>query len=91
MIGFLRLAIFAAIGLGAAYFLMSIYMRSLHREALEKEWDARAGEGLPPRETFIEEGMATYEGSLRAKLIWLVVIVPLVLFGLVLYLMNFTK
>lgn len=91
MIGFLRLAIFAIIGLGGAYFLMSIYMRSLRREALEKEWDATAGEGLPPRETFIDEGMAAYERSLRAKLIWLVVIVPLVLFGLVLYLMNFTK
>ena len=91
MIGFLRLAVLAAIGLSAAYWLMATYMRSLRREALEKEWDAVAGAGLPPRETHVETGLAAYETSLRRKLIWLVVVVPLVLFGLVLYLMNFTK
>lgn len=91
MIGFLRLMIFGLVGLTIAYWLMLIYMRSLRREDLENEWDEVSGEGLPPRDTYIDEGMSGYEHSLRRKLVWLVVIVPICLFGVLLYFMNFNS
>lgn len=93
MIGFLRLVVFGALGLGIAYWLMLVYMRSLKREALEKEWAEAEAEGqeIGPRERFVGDGLAAYEGSLRRKLIWLVVIVPICVFGLLLYVMNFSS
>ena len=93
MIGFARLMIVGLIGLTLAYWLMLIYMRSLRREALEKDWDKAVAEGQQPgpREAFVEDGLAAYEGSLRRKLIWLEVIVPICLFGILLYVMNFSS
>lgn len=91
MIGFLRLAIFGAVGAAVAYWVLLIYSRSLRREALEKEWDADPPEGATPegRDLFIEEGMADYEHSLRRKLIWLVLVLPAVVVGLLIYLVNY--
>ena len=91
MIGFLRLAIFGAVGAAVAYWVLLIYSRSLRREALEKEWDADPPEGATSegRDLFIEEGMADYEHSLRRKLIWLVLVLPAVVVGLLIYLVNY--
>lgn len=80
MIGILRLAVFGFIGLSVVYLIALIYSRSVHRENLEKRWDADLPEGAGPeaREAFIEAGMAEYEHSLRARLLWLVYIIPMV-------------
>ena len=88
MIGFIRAAFFALIGLSVLYWLVSVYARSTERERLEKKWDAGPPNGAPDREAFIEAGMAAYEKSLRRKLIWLVYIVPMLAVAVILYIVN---
>jgi hypothetical protein len=90
VIGFLRLMVFWAVFAGLFYWLLLIYARSVRREALEKEWDAdpmTAATG-PDRAAFVARGMAQYEGSLRRKLLWGVIVVPFVAIGLLFYLVN---
>tara|TARA_R110002096_G_scaffold47539_19_gene126767 strand:- start:627 stop:893 length:267 start_codon:yes stop_codon:yes gene_type:complete len=87
MIGVVRLVVFGFIGLTILYFLMSVYSRSLRREELEKLWDAAEGPG--ERQDFIDEGMNTYEKSLRKKLIWLVYVIPTLAVIAAIYLLNF--
>lgn len=91
MIGFLRLMLFWAVFSAIAYWVLLIYSRSLRREALEKEWDANppADAGPHGREAFVEKGMAAYEGSLRRKLLWGVIVLPFIAIGLLLYLVNY--
>jgi hypothetical protein len=90
MIGFIRVAFFALLGLTLVYWLMAIYSRSTERERLEKHWDADPPEGADAeaRDAFIAEGLEKYEHSLRRKLIWLVYIIPMVVVALITYLMN---
>jgi hypothetical protein len=91
MIAFVRLAVFGLIFLTAAYFLVSIYSRSVRREKLEKRWDAEHGPGgdMAARDAYIEDGMRAYEKGLRKKLIVLVYVVPIVAVGVLIYLINF--
>ena len=64
----------------AAYFLISIYSRSVRREKLEKRWAAENPEGdIAEREAYVEAGMAAYHASLRPKLILLVYVIPVCL------------
>lgn len=88
MIGFLRLGIFLLIGLSVLYLLISVYARSLERERLENRWDAGHGDG--ERDAYIRDGMARYQKSLRRRLLWGVYIVPLVVIGVLIYVLNFT-
>lgn len=90
MIAMLRLLVFGFLGLSIVYLAVSIYSRSVRREKLEKAWDADPPEGADEaaRRAYIEEGMRTYERSLRRKLIWLVYVIPICLVILVLYLTN---
>lgn len=87
IIGWIRLAVFGYLGLTVMYFLVSIYSRSLRREALEKRFDAGGEDG--DRDAYIAAGMAEYERGLRKKLIWLVYVIPTaVVIGLI-YILNF--
>ena len=88
MIGFLRLGIILLIGLSVLYVLISVFARSLERERLEKRWDAGQGEG--ERTAYVEAGMARYQKSLRRRLLWGVYIVPLVVIGVLIYVLNFS-
>ncbi|MCV2871843.1 hypothetical protein OEZ71_05995 [Defluviimonas sp. WL0050] len=89
MIAFVRLAVFGFIAMTIMYVLLSIYSRSVERERLEKEWDAERGGGeSDARDAYIEAGMKTYEKSLRAKLIWLVYVVPTLAVLVLIYLTN---
>lgn len=91
MIGFLRLAIFGVIGAALAYWVLLIYARSLQREALEKDWARdHPGDGdSPARDAYINEGLAAYERSLRRKVLWLVLVLPAVVVGTLIYLLNY--
>ena len=86
--GFLRLAAIGLAVLTVIYLLLSIYARSLRREALEKEFDEGDGEG--DREAYISSGMEDYEHSLRKRLLILVIVVPSVLFVVLFWIHNFS-
>lgn len=87
MIGFVRFLLIGLVGLSVLYWLLSIYSRSLARERLEEEW-AEEGE-IGDREAYVDKGMAEYETSLRKKLVLLVFVVPVVVFLVMFYVVNF--
>ena len=91
MIGFLRLMVFWSVFAAIAYWSLLVYSRSLRREALEKQWDADPPDGATDdtRRAFIEQGMAAYEGSLRRKLLWGVIVLPFIAIGALVYLVNY--
>lgn len=87
IIGWIRLWVFALIGMTVVYFLVGIYWRSLRREALEKRFDAGGIEG--DRDAYIEQGMIEYEKGLKKRLLWLIYILPTIAFVAVVYILNF--
>lgn len=92
MIGLFRAGSLGFVILTVVYLLVSIYARSTQREALEKEWDTDpANEGRLPdeRTAFIEAGMEAWRHSFRRRAILLVYIVPLVVAGVTVYLVNY--
>ncbi|MBU2981257.1 hypothetical protein KO498_05470 [Lentibacter algarum] len=61
---FVRLMLLWAVGCSVIYFAVSIFARSLRREALEKRWRAdNAGADVSGREAYVEEGMTHYEAG----------------------------
>ena len=87
MFAWVRLGILALILMTVVYVCLSWYSRSVRREKLERQFDAGGIDG--DRDAYIEKGLAEYEGSLRAKLIWGVYIIPFVLIAVLVYLTNF--
>ena len=79
--GLVRLVIFGFVIMTAAYFLISIYSRSVRREKLEKAWAEKHPDGgdTAERDAYIERGMAEYHASIRPKLILLVYVIPVIL------------
>jgi len=90
MIALIRLAAIGLVGLSILYLMVAAYSRSVRREKLEKHWDAAPpeGQGEAERTAYIEEGMRAYEHGLRKKLIWLVFIIPMIIFAVIVYLVN---
>lgn len=88
---FLRLFVFGFLALSVFYILMFIWLRSLRRERLEKEWDG--GDALPldgeGRDAYIERGMAGFGRSLAVRLLWLIYVIPLVALSVVIYIVNY--
>lgn len=92
MIAFLRLiGMVLAIEL-VFYALISIYLRSLRREALEKEWDRRhpdrAG-ATPERHEFVRRSMVGFGKTLRARLALLVLVLPVVAIIVIIVVVNY--
>ena len=94
----LRLSVFGLVALTVFYWILRIYLRSVHRERLENEWDADHPDDQPPddqprdeaaRAAFVEQGMQRYARSLRVKLLWLVYIIPITVVGVLIYLVNY--
>jgi uncharacterized ion transporter superfamily protein YfcC len=86
IIGWIELIVLTLVILSVAYLLVSVYSRSVRREKLEKRFDAGGVEG--DRGAYIAEGMAAYEHGLRKRLIWLVIILPLVAMAVTVYFVN---
>ena len=82
-----RVFLIAFVVLTVVYVSLSFYSRARARDRLEREWDA--GGITTPRETYVQEGLAAYDGSLRRKLILGVYVVPMALVALIIYLVNF--
>ncbi len=87
MIAIIRLVVFGFVGLSVVYFVVSIYSQSVRREKLEKHFDEGGEEG--DRDTYITSGMAAYRQGLRRKLILLVYVIPAVVVGVTVYLVNY--
>ena len=84
--GGIRLGVFGFLALGVIFLLASVYSRSVRREKLEREWDADIKTG--DRDTYIRDGMIDYDKGFRKKLLWLIFIVPVIVVGLVIVLVN---
>jgi len=87
--GFIRLVVFGSIGLTVIYFSVSLYSRSVRKERLENEFDAEnPGGDRAARSAYVAEGMQAYDKSIRPKLIGLVYVVPTVVLGTIVYIIN---
>lgn len=88
--GFIKLVIFGFIGLTVIYFSVSLYSRSVRKERLEDEFDAEHPDGGTPgaRDSFVSEGLQAYDASIRPKLIGLVYVVPTLVIGAIVYMIN---
>jgi hypothetical protein len=85
--GLVRLVLFGFIILTVIYVVLSYSARRGERRRLEQEWEL---EGLGgDKETHVREGLAAYDGSLRRKLILGVYVVPLVVVGTIIYVVNY--
>lgn len=92
MIALIRLSFMALIGLSLLYVLVSLYSRSVRREKLEHRAEDEIAAGTlaeSDRDAYIRDGMAQYERSLRRKLIWGVIIIPVIAIVGLVYVMNF--
>lgn len=91
MIAFVRLAVFGLLAMVIAHALLWIYFRSVRREELEKEWDARYRDGgaEEARDTYIEAGLEAYRAGLTRKLLLLVYVIPAIVVAALIYLTNY--
>lgn len=94
MLAILRVWAVALIGLTVVYLALRVYLRSLERERLEKQfdaeqWDAERGDAGPTRDDYIRQGMARHARGLRLRLLWLVYILPLAAIAVTIYLVNY--
>jgi Ca2+/Na+ antiporter len=92
ILGWIRLMVMAFLVLTVVYLAVALYSRSVRREKLEKAWDtdpAREGAPAAEREAFIEAGMRDYHQGLKKRLLWLIYIVPLIVFSGLFYILNF--
>ena len=77
---FVRLLILWAVICTAVYFAVSIFMRSVRREALEKRWiEDNPGGDLMTRDVYVEQGIEQYEAGPWPTLLKIgIYVVPLV-------------
>jgi Mg2+/citrate symporter len=84
--GFLRVLFVYFLVLVAVYLGLSLWLRLRERRRLAEEWEL--GDQLVERDVFMERGMADYDRSLRKRLLWLVIVLPMAGLLLLLYLLN---
>ncbi|MCV2882307.1 hypothetical protein [Actibacterium sp. XHP0104] len=92
MLGFIRLFIIVIVAQAILYVVVSVYSRSVRREKMEDSADEKIAQGdLDPglRDAYIEGGMLDYEQSLRKKLIWGVIVLPMAAVLVLIYVTNF--
>ena len=87
MVALARLMVIGFVVLTVIYVSLSLYSRSVRRSKLKTWWEE---EGRPgDLESYVEKGLADYDGSLRRKLILGVYVVPICVVALIIYLTNF--
>lgn len=92
MIALVRLALLIFVIELLFYGLLMIYLRSQRKEALEAEWDRRhpsvAGPGIA-RERFVALAMTGFNRTLKARLVRLVLVLPMVVILTIIILVNY--
>lgn len=86
MLGLARFVIIGFVALTVIYISVSLYSRSVRRAKLELEWDDEGMEG--DKQAWVREGLEDYDHSLRRKLILLVYVIPVVIVGTIIYVVN---
>lgn len=86
MIALARLLIVGFVVLTVVYVCLSLYSRAVRRGKLRAQWDEEGRTG--DREAFVAQGLKEYDGSLRRKLILGVYVVPVVVVGTIIYMVN---
>lgn len=86
MMGLARLVGIGFIVLSVIYISLSFYSRSIRRKKLEQEWNEADMSG--DKDSFVEQGLKSYDSSLRRKLILGVYVIPVVIIGTILYVVN---
>ncbi|MDO5646899.1 hypothetical protein [Paracoccus sp. (in: a-proteobacteria)] len=91
MAALIRLFLFMFVVQALFFVLLRIYVRSLRTERLEHRWDRKhpdqAGDS-PARRAFIARSMQGFERSLKARLTWLVFVLPTVAMLGIIYWIN---
>ncbi|MFD1796382.1 hypothetical protein FQV27_00530 [Paracoccus aurantiacus] len=91
MMVLLRLVLFLFIVEVIFYLLLTIYLRSTKREALEDEWDRRhpdrAGDSAE-RSAFVRRSMVGFQKTLKARLVGLVFILPTIAIAVIAWFVN---
>jgi len=83
----IRVLALGFIGLTLIYLFLTFRARWRCRECLEEEFDAGGIDG--DRDVYIAAGLLEYQGSLRKKLFLGVYVVPIVVIGILVYVINF--
>lgn len=86
--GVVRLFFMAFVVLSVIYLSLSLYSRAVCKGKLEEQWieDGREGD----LRAYVKAGLAEYDRSLRRRLILGVYVIPMVIIGVILYLVNYT-
>ncbi|MBR9650114.1 hypothetical protein [Thalassovita aquimarina] len=87
MLALARLVVICFVVMTVVYVALSLWSRSVRKRKLAREWDEEIREG--DRDAFIDDGLEAYSHSLRRRLILLVYIIPVIVIGLIVYLVNF--
>ncbi|MFW2543147.1 hypothetical protein ACN2XU_10930 [Primorskyibacter sp. 2E107] len=87
MFALIQLLVVGFAALTVVYVALSIWSRRVRRARLINEWNDEGREG--DRDTYVEDGLRDYDGSLRRKLILGVYVVPILVIGTIIYLTNF--
>jgi Ca2+/Na+ antiporter len=85
--GLVRLVVILFVVLTAVYVVLSFLARRAERARLELLFDEEGREG--DRRAFVREGLSAYDRSLRRRLILAVYLVPLVVIGTIVYVVNY--
>jgi thiamine pyrophosphokinase len=81
--GFVRLIVVGFLILTLIFVCVSLYSRSVRRERLEKEWDANPTVGAD------EAARSAYFSGFRRRLVLLIYVVPTIVIGAIIYIMNY--
>ncbi|HDR27136.1 hypothetical protein [Rhodovulum sp.] len=88
MIALLRFLLMGFVVLTVVYVSVLLYSRAMRRRKLRRHWDEKIGTG--DRDAFVREGLALYDRSLRRRLILGVYIIPMIVVGTIVYIVNYT-
>ena len=92
MLAFLRLIGMVLVIELIFYALLTAYLRSTRREALEDEWDRRHPDRTgdsPERREFVRRSMIGFRRTLHARLALLVLVLPVVAIAAIIVLVNY--
>ncbi|MCH2094488.1 MAG: hypothetical protein MK160_05145 [Rhodobacteraceae bacterium] len=82
-----RLIVIGFVVLSIIYVALSFYSRSVRRRKLNEEWVEEGMTG--DQDSWVEQGLKDYDGSLRRKLLLGVYVVPTLVVVVIIYLTNF--